>query len=486
MRRHWLQAQLVHTIFGGSDPFYALLHTFETEDQTTIDEQLIDVINEIQVLLPDCVKTEGFYIVIDEANVAIQEKWISGENDSGPYPALEYIILTWQKKLSALEGNFITFVVAGTEIPRDYFPPTDDRWAAWHWTSNTGDFNDQEVQRQYVTSFFPSQFAGQPESEALLRRIWDWCRPRHRLTSVLVQMLLTDNGVHPHSVLNHYIRHLTGYRTNEAEDFTKAEGSFSVRAIFGEIGALAEGRPLVQMSIHEVIMHYLITGHHPPSFTSERVAIVYSGAGQFADENMSQITLDQPGPLIATALWMSKTSYDRTKPRSLTSFKDFCFFTQGHWPSGDTYASGSYVAFYLAHVFQNAGGHLFSDIFTVSSPPAWLSVTRKFATYLVILRKGEDGILKEMVVKPSALEDDAPPLGYAASSADDVLAWLRHERSGAFCICPKDCDADLIFVLKRRGGYFWVILRTAGRGNASSLYPDNVFPDNTDRIQERK
>ncbi|KAG6848591.1 hypothetical protein H0H93_015640 [Arthromyces matolae] len=91
-----------------------------------------------------------------------------------------------------------------------------------------------------------------------------------------------------------------------------------------------------------------------------------------------------------------------------------------------------------------------------------------------------------MVVKPSALEDDAPPLGYAASSAHDVLAWLRHERSGAFCICPKDCDADLIFVLKRRGGYFWVILRTAGRGNASSLYPDNVFPDNTDRIQERK
>ncbi|KAH0585406.1 hypothetical protein H2248_008648 [Termitomyces sp. 'cryptogamus'] len=52
-------------------------------------------------------------------------------------------------------------------------------------------------------------------------------------------------------------------------------------------------------------------------------------------------------------------------------------------------------------------------------------------------------------VTPSVLLADPPPLelGYAEPSA-----WLKHEGTGVFCVCPP----DLIFVLKRRGGYMWV------------------------------
>ncbi|KAH0588229.1 hypothetical protein H2248_006941 [Termitomyces sp. 'cryptogamus'] len=192
---------------------------------------------------------------------------------------------------------------------------------------------------------------------------------------------------------------------------------------------------------------------------------------------MSQISLDQSGPLIAAAIWLSGRASLDEGPRSLTSFNDFCFYTRGHRANDETYASASYIAFYFAHVFKIADDHLLTDIFTIPTAPAWLAANRKFPTQLIKLQENDDGVIKEMVVTPSALLPDSPPLGYSAPSADDVLAWLRHERPGVFCVCPPDCEADLIFVLKRYEGYVWIVLRTAGRGSTVSLDPEYVCPE---------
>ncbi|KAG6892575.1 hypothetical protein C0992_013360, partial [Termitomyces sp. T32_za158] len=222
-----------------------------------------------------------------------------------------------------------------------------------------------------------------------------------------------------------------------------------------------------------------MTGHHPPCFGIGRIDLVSSGVGQFIDKDMSQITLDQPAVLISAAIWLSdrSPSFYEDKPRSLTSFTEFSTHVQGHWANGDTYAPASYIALYFARVFTTAENHLFSDIFTIPSAPAWLAANEKFPTQLVKLQKSEDGVIQEMIVTPSSLLPDASPLGYSAPSADDVLAWLKHERPGAFCVCPPDCEADLIFVLKRCEGYVWIVLRTAGRGSPDSLNPEYVYPE---------
>ncbi|KAG6848746.1 hypothetical protein H0H93_014412 [Arthromyces matolae] len=54
----------------------------------------------------------------------------------------------------------------------------------------------------------------------------------------------------------------------------------------------------------------------------------------------------------------------------------------------------------------------------------------------------------------------SPPLGYKALNPEDVIDWLEQKQTGAFCLCPSGCWADLIFALKMDGEYLWVALRT--------------------------
>lgn len=224
-------------------------------------------------------------------------------------------------------------------------------------------------------------------------------------------------------------------------------------------------------------MSYIIVGTHPPCYGINRVDIVNSGVGEFKDKDMMEISLDQPGPTIAAAVWLSAASHSREEPRSLTSFEDFCSYFYGRWPNGDTYAATSYVAFYLAHAFKDEGSRLLSDIFTVPSAPGWLDMNRKVSTRLVILQKDNHNVIKEFIVTTSALLPESPPLGYAASTPKDVIAWLRHERSGAFCLCPSGCGADLIFVLRHRGVFVWVLLRVAGQGSTTPLHTDKLYSE---------
>ncbi|KAG6822452.1 hypothetical protein H0H92_013837, partial [Tricholoma furcatifolium] len=259
----------------------------------------------------------------------------------------------------------------------------------------------------------------------------------HRSAASFAAMLLMDKFKHPHSVLNTYIEALTGYAAQDAADYVEQEGC----------------RPLVQATTHSVIMHYILTGEHPPCLGPDKVNVVSSGVGRFIDDKMQIISLDQPAPTIAAALWLSEPSYSDENPRSLTSFDDFCSHFEQRWPNGDTYASAGYLALLLAHAFVDEDHCRLSAIVNIPSAPRWLNLRQHLQAELVVLLKTEDGSIQEMVVTSSALLPGAPPLGYSASSANDVVAWLRHERTGAFCICPSDCGAELIFVLRHDAQY---------------------------------
>ncbi|KAG6883059.1 hypothetical protein C0993_008039, partial [Termitomyces sp. T159_Od127] len=173
LKRRWLLAQLACQLLDRSDPFQEILVAIEWEPLEYINEQLLKVIKDIQTLLPESARTDGFFVVIDEANVAIREIWSSQNSGSGPYPALKEIIRTWRDCLTSFEGVSITFVVAGTQIPQSYFDPSSQEWSSWRWSSDTGAFNDPEIQKQYVLSFLPPPLLQTPRVQALFRRIWD-------------------------------------------------------------------------------------------------------------------------------------------------------------------------------------------------------------------------------------------------------------------------------------------------------------------------
>ncbi|KAG6815936.1 hypothetical protein H0H87_010068 [Tephrocybe sp. NHM501043] len=465
-KRRWLLVQLHSQLLVDSsdDTHEVLFRAVEREPPRFIEEQITKVLDAIHPLLPQSIKSDGFFIAIDEANYAVRALWYSDDEDTEVYPPLEDIIRIWTQRLSSKDIP-VTFVVAGTEIPQRYFPASSPEWSSWRWTSDTGSFDDSEIQKRYILPFLPAGYSETPHGLALLNRARDWCRPRH------------DKLQHPHGVLDQYIKGLTEYDALDSKEYVVEEGPCTTMPFFSRLGRLAEEHPLVRSTTHEVIMHYIITGQHPPCFDISKVDIVTSAVGEFKDTNMEVISLDQPGPTIAVAIWLSKTIYSQDNPRSLTSFDIFCDYFGNHWPNGDTYASASYLALYFAHVYKDQGDSTTSEIFSVLDDPGWLLVGDPQPTQLVILQKNEDNMVKEMVIGASALQPDAPPLGYRASNAEDVLAWLRHERSGAFCICPPDCEAELIFVLRRRGKYMWIMLRLVGRGSRTPVHADELHPE---------
>ncbi|KAH0588110.1 hypothetical protein H2248_006831 [Termitomyces sp. 'cryptogamus'] len=462
VRQLWLLAQLWRPFLGGwdDDVHIRLLESLQWKSLTMINDELTEVLKEINFLLPDTIRKEGLFVAIDEANVAAQSLWYDPARE---YPFIKSIIRVWRDQLASLECP-VTFVVAGTEISPEAFPSSSPEWSSWKWTSDTGSFNDREMQKNYIIPFLPPSLPQTPSGVALLERIWKWCRPRHRLTTVIIRMLVEDKGLHPHGVLDRYIKRLMSYDATNAAELVAKEGPCNISPFFDGIGTIIQGNFLARSATHEVVFHYIITGMHPPFYDISRLALVTSGVGQFKDKDMQVIAMDQPGPTIAAAIWLGddqeRIKYERPDElRSLRSFEPFSYFFNLSWPDGDKYSSASYIAWYIAHAF--VGGRAMSDVFAISDP-LWLEDKSRIA-HLVVLRKDKD-VIQELFVGPSELLPTSAPLGYRASTVDDVIAWFKQERVGAFCLCPPDCWADLIFVLYLQGKYVWVVLRAAGQG----------------------
>lgn len=177
-RRRWLLAQLHYRcLHEYEDIFSNLLYALEWESSAYVYKSILGVLEELKPLLPDSIRANGLFVVIDEANVAIKQLWCSHDNDKTAYPALKEIITLWKERLTALDVP-ITFVIAGTKIPTEYFPSSSECWSSWKWTSNTGAFDSIEVQKKYIDSFLPNGFLETASGRALIKRVWNWCSPR--------------------------------------------------------------------------------------------------------------------------------------------------------------------------------------------------------------------------------------------------------------------------------------------------------------------
>ncbi|KAG6831987.1 hypothetical protein H0H87_003131 [Tephrocybe sp. NHM501043] len=386
LRRRWLLVQLSYRYLDKKkDIHLKLLKTLHFEPENSIHAELFKVIENIKPLLPESVITEGLFVAIDEANNAMNEVWRDPDLFAERHPLIKSIIRTWRDRLASF-GIPITFIVAGIEIPSEYFPSTSPEWSSWRWSSDTGSFDDKDSQRRFISPFLTPSYAATP------------------------------SAFYPRS------------------------------------------------ATHEVIFHYILTGKHPPYFGINRLEVVTCAVGQFKDQDMQVIAMDQPGPLIAAAVYLN--SGRNREQKSLYSFTAFSSFFEVRWPGGENYPAAAYIAWYIALAFVN--GRAMSDVFSIPLP-GWLKNSASHAQ-LVILRKDDRGVVEEMVVEMSALQPTSPPLGYPASTAEDVIAWLNQERTGAFCICPSNCGAELIFVLKLQRKYVWVMLRTVGR----SVQPEDI------------
>ncbi|KAG6855357.1 hypothetical protein H0H87_004421 [Tephrocybe sp. NHM501043] len=188
-KRRWLLAQVSTALIHWRDPYRELSSFIYGMSLNAIEEQLTSTLSAIKLLLPDAVARDGFFIAIDEANFAMRELWSSLPGDTGPFPMLKEILCAWKEKLALFTDFPVTFVVAGIEIPQATFPPSSPEWSAWKWTSDTGSFDEPEAQKRYILPFISPSIMKLATGEALVRRIWDWCRPRQAQLPFIFSLL---------------------------------------------------------------------------------------------------------------------------------------------------------------------------------------------------------------------------------------------------------------------------------------------------------
>ncbi|KAG6853378.1 hypothetical protein H0H87_008594, partial [Tephrocybe sp. NHM501043] len=175
LRQRWLLAQLWYPCLGEKEDIHKqLLSALGYESITVINDILNKTLDELKPLLPAFIKEDGLFIAIDEANIANEPIW---RGCSEKHTPTRSIIRIWRDRLAFL-GCPITFIVAGTEISKENFPTTSSEWSSWRWTSDTGSFDNREVQEKYILPFLPPTYAETPSGKALLQRVWNWCRPR--------------------------------------------------------------------------------------------------------------------------------------------------------------------------------------------------------------------------------------------------------------------------------------------------------------------
>ncbi|EEB99545.1 hypothetical protein MPER_00762, partial [Moniliophthora perniciosa FA553] len=167
-KKLWLITQLhVDALVRRRDIFSEISRALVERD---VDDDIIDTaIAEIAVQIAEVLgKEQPIFLVLDGASMVVWNYEESFRDCSGqPYPLLKALLRVWRQHLKDLPFRFI---VAGTRIARDVFAD-EEEWGNFVWSSNTGSFDDCEVQRNYIHQFLSPRLRSSV-GESLHLEVW--------------------------------------------------------------------------------------------------------------------------------------------------------------------------------------------------------------------------------------------------------------------------------------------------------------------------
>ncbi|KAL1702883.1 hypothetical protein EV121DRAFT_271442 [Schizophyllum commune] len=194
----------------------------------------------------------------------------------------------------------------------------------------------------------------------------------------------------------------------------------------------------VPASIHEdfVLNRYLVLGHSKfANLGPEYSWLVHSDLGYFANDNASQVVIDEPIILVYVVRQLCLKQYPWDHDESLFSHK---LIYNPHQPA---FASArEHAVLLLSRIFATPRGPVEAFIFPGEETPEWAHRYSNIVELRPVLPLATDGT------------------SYAAT-----LSWLRHEHETAFCLLPD----PTAFIFGFDGDYLWVI--TADTSEALSL-----------------
>lgn len=172
-KRRWLLLQLRSPeLFGQDDIFETVRRHLEDVTDTFLNDTITNSIGDLHRL---CRIDSGLFFALDETNHAISQCTEYFRDKGGDYPIFKEMLRYWK---GYAESFKVTFVVAGTEIPKHLFQYEPGEWDYMRWLSDTGAFDDEESHRRYIGPFLPPPYRDSESGKALMRRMWQWLRGR--------------------------------------------------------------------------------------------------------------------------------------------------------------------------------------------------------------------------------------------------------------------------------------------------------------------
>ncbi|KAK7452133.1 hypothetical protein VKT23_012238 [Stygiomarasmius scandens] len=441
-KKRWLLAQLSPGILWGPktqrshDYFVEIrssLHKSEISDDV-IDDAILQTLREI-IDIWDFTK-HPFYVVLDEANLAATTYPGSFRDDGGDYPLLKEILRIWRKQLGHLP---VSFIMSGTRIPRVHFEFDHGEWDTFHWCSDTGYFDDREVQQKYVSDFLPTPLLSSPEGEELLDRIWKWLRGRHRFTAGFITILLQKDFVNPHISLSLLVRASTHFEPKEGLRYSVHDVVDDRNYYKLSVANIKDSNELVLM-MYEAVLHNLCcqTGTRGPE--PVRVDLVKDDHGHFSDTSAISVAVDEPLVLIAATYWFES---EGRALLNLDYFNDIISSSSAYkcQPSFQI----NFIALSLAVALSE--GQPLSTIFTFAdSAPSWSNQTAE------LVHKTNRSF------RPFHFFSEDQKLVESAASLSDLANWLKSHKT-PFLSYQSGGEATLLFALKLGNKrHIWVTL----------------------------
>ncbi|KAK7021267.1 hypothetical protein R3P38DRAFT_3543679 [Favolaschia claudopus] len=381
------------------------------------------------------------FVVIDEAQVISESYSVAYRSADGTYyPILREIVDALNDEFSQHE---VSFVISGTRIPSSDFQQS--RHVDRHrWCSDTGAFSDEDIHRRYVSTYLPPAYAKTAAGQAFLRRVWEWCRGRHRITDSLMATILRNEFKSPHTLLNEYVRMAIGYcpkiviDPEFADEEEPASNEFiMISSVDCDLLDSPSNSHLVS-AIRDSLFHHCVVAGPPPPLdnNNDLIALVSTGFGRFSDRNRSQIMLDEPLLLIPAANWLYKRPVNKFLGEREDSLLEIL---QQSLTSSRVYPAC--LVIYLSRVF--AANPRVNEVFTFpGSKPKWANKRAE----IVSLGSVEPGY--------ASVDLTSEVLAAAPLSLEDTVSWLTNDTLGLppFCLGQSHDSPDIIFGLRLEDG----------------------------------
>ncbi|KAJ3884538.1 hypothetical protein GG344DRAFT_83873 [Lentinula edodes] len=464
-RQHWLELQIFPTNITPSYDSFSMIKYEITRaclSDEELDEAMLHLMEEIQSIW-EMPGGDFFYIAVDEVNVASRMHEEAFEDQRGRYPILKEILRSLRRRMGQLP---VKFVVSGTIIPEAHFQSTIGEWDDFRWCSETGSFNDPDEHRRYITKFLPPKFAISVPGQALLDRMWQWLRGRHRYTASFLAVLLYNNFHSPHTLLGNYIENITEYFPDDNEQYSEGEeGCYN--NWYSPLGHRALGLwslNTVTVEMHRAATSFLSTSTGCIDCLTEDRVLITEDYGYFIDADCVQIALNEPMTVTSGAIWLKKNFYF-----------GFAKFIRIFCKISEVVVHPTHFAHFLAFWLTSISGPSceIPDTYRSFGSP---KIAQRFEAVDVHLREDIYGNLVVM-----------------ANSTEDILSWFKHERNEPFCalLSSSSNTVNLVFCLQRADEQsFWVFVRISSKSTneedidfaqeIDDLHPTKVFHDQPD------